>query len=71
MSTTSDATLNHGIVAYYKNNPVFLKYLNTDIKYFTVTDEIILEFKQVIIQPMKSSVLMFSFNMHRYPLNEL
>ncbi|KAL5267604.1 hypothetical protein ACHWQZ_G004597 [Mnemiopsis leidyi] len=47
MSTTSDATLNHGIVAYYKNNPVFLKYLNTDIKYFTVTDEIILEFKQV------------------------
>ncbi|XP_063684915.1 atrial natriuretic peptide receptor 2-like isoform X5 [Bolinopsis microptera] len=47
MSTASDATLNHGIVAYYKNNPTFLKYLNTDIKYFTVTDEIILEFKQV------------------------
>ena len=47
MSTTSDATLNHGIVAYYKHNPVFLKYLNTDIKQFVVTDMIIHEFKQV------------------------
>ena len=49
MSNNSDATfMNHGIVAYYKNNAVFLKYLNTDVKSFCVTEEIILEFKQVI-----------------------
>ena len=47
MSTMSDTSLNHGIVAYYKNNPVYLKYLNTEIKQFNVTDDVILEFKQV------------------------
>eukprot|EP00116_Pleurobrachia_bachei_P001792 sb/3462054/ len=47
VSTTSDASLNHGIVAYFKNDPVYLKHLKTDVKQFNVTDDIILEFKQV------------------------
>lgn len=47
MSNMSENSLRHGIVAYFKNNPVYLKHLNAEVKQFTVTDRTILEFKQV------------------------
>ena len=51
MSNLSDTSMNHGITAYYKNEAVYLKYLNTEVKQFTVTDLVIQEFKQVSTLP--------------------